>query len=325
MKTHLKIFCTCLVVATGCGSNPASSKRVDPPSPPRDLVAEKFSDGEVILRWTLSAGEDVVGYNIYRSEEHDRMFVKADFVAGGHFRDVGLTYSTSYFYRIVAVNSAGLESTPLEIGGTPNNNLWPAMPHQVRVEARNLTMLGYEPEIELTWTANSEADLAHYCIYGSNYRDFEPDESTRLDEVEFPRLIHRQVEEGAVYFFKITAVDVGNLESLAAEASVELMHPPILEQPIRGNVVESKLVFAWQAVPVNRPDIQIRYTVSVAEGPASRELWVADVDGNQTQVTYSGPELEAGTYWWKVLAEVTDTRNTAVSLALSALENFKVR
>ena len=318
------IFCAYLVVTVGCGNNPTSSTRSEPPSPPRDLAASKYSDGEVILHFTLSDGQDVVGYHVYRAMGGGE-FAKVGFVEEGRFRDIDLTYDQPCYYRVVAVNRVGLESTPLEIGGTPYNNLFPAIPQGIQIEARNLTMLGYDPEIELTWVPNREADLAHYNVYSSTESEFAMTEHNRIDAIDTPRFVHTEVVEGSTYFYKITAVDRGGLESLAAEVRVELMHPPILEQPTDGSDVVAKPVFAWQTVPVSWPDTQVRYTVSLSTGPAARELWVADVEGNKNQVKYTGPELDPGVYWWCVLVEVEDSQGTAVSLALSSLENFKVR
>jgi hypothetical protein len=309
----------------GCGENPSNSVQITAPAAAQNLIADKFSDGEVILGWTPSVGPDLLGYNIYRAQDNDSHYAKVAFVEGPHFRDTNLQYEQAYYYRVVALNTAGLESDPVRISGRPLNTLWPSQPRRVRVEARNLSKLGFRPEIELSWIANSEADLAAYRVYGSTQMNFTPDLSTLITEVQQPWLLLDAVEIGTSYYYKITAVDQGQLESEAASAEVELMPALLLEQPVSGIYANTKPTFVWQGIASVPNGANVRYTVSLTEGPASRELWVNETDGTQTRLQYSGPKLKEGTYWWKVLVEVTDKDDQAISLALSSLEHFRIR
>jgi hypothetical protein len=325
MLRLLILFLLGTVWLWGCGENPTDSEEVNQPSPPHDLQAIKFSDGEVVLVWGESDGEDMAGYNVYRSEDMDRDFEKVDFVSQTRFYDTDLEYDMAYFYQVVAVNSQGIESAPLFVSGRPLNNLWPATPKGIRAEARNLSGLGYGVEIELRWEANTEADLESYRVYGSTERNFHMDETTMIAEVELPWFNHTDLEVGTTYYYQVTAMDRGGLESVAAQSAVELLEPLQLEQPVNGLYAESKPMFVWKGVPMVRPYTKVRYTVSLASGPLSRELWVGEVEGNDTRVRYSGSKLDAGTYWWKVLVEVFDESNSAVSITLSSLEHFRVR
>ena len=179
MARTLIAVLTALALLSACGENPTDSGKLDPPSPPSHLRADKFSDGEVVLVWSASEDEDVTGYNIYRSEEDEHHFAKAGFVQGTRFSDVDLDYEKPYFYRVVAINGSGVESASLFISGRPLNNLWPAMPEDIHAEARNLSSLGYQAVIELRWEPNDEADLAGYRVYGSQFREF-PEDTTVL-------------------------------------------------------------------------------------------------------------------------------------------------
>jgi hypothetical protein len=155
--------------------------------------------------------------------------------------------------------------------------------------------------------------------------NFTPDLSTLITEVQQPWLLLDDVEIGTSYYYKITAVDQGQLESQAASAEVELMPALLLEQPVSGIYANTKPTFVWQGIASVPNGANVRYTISLAEGPASRELWVNETDGTQTRLQYSGPKLKEGTYWWKVLVKVTDKDDQAISLALSSLEHFRVR
>jgi hypothetical protein len=315
------------LAAVGCGSDKGTQGLAQQPEPPAELQADKFSDGEVLLRWSASPDEAVAGYTIYRSDDSERFFSKVGFVVDPSFRDIGLNYEKVYFYRVVAVNDDGLESEPLTLSGRPLNTLWPSRPRGLLAEARNLEMIGFEPEIELSWEASQEADLALYRVYGSTRPEFQANGATLLAEVVEPWYSQTGIEVGATYHYKVAAVDVGGLESPdPAVAAVELIAAPALNQPIRGIYAASeKPLFVWQANPLARPGSRVRYTVSLADGPAARELWVEQAQKGDGRLQYDGQKLEAGTYWWKVLVEVVDQDDRVESLALSELGHFRVR
>lgn len=327
MKRFSLLLVLCVLTHWGCGSDKGIGGDARPPAPPSELRAEKFSDGEVLLRWEASPEEGVDGYAVYRSDDSGRLFAKAGFVVDPVFRDTGLAYDRVYFYRVVAVSADGLESVPLTLSGRPLNTLWPARPHGLLAEARNLEMLGFSPEVELSWEASSEADLALYRVYGSTSPEFQANGATLLAEVGEPRFRQTEIEVGYTYYYKVAAVDVGGLESPdPAVASVELIAPPALNQPIRGiYAATEKPLFVWQANPLPRAGTRLRYTVSLAEGPAARELWVEQARRGESRLQYDGDKLAPGTYWWKVLVEVVDGEERVESLALSELGHFRVR
>ena len=99
MARTLIAVLTAFALLSACGENPTDSGKIDPPSPPSHLRADKFSDGEVVLVWSASEDEDVTGYNIYRSEEDEHHFAKAGFVQGTRFADTDLDYEKPYFYH----------------------------------------------------------------------------------------------------------------------------------------------------------------------------------------------------------------------------------
>lgn len=71
---------------------------------------------EVNLTWSPVPDEDVVGYNVYRSEEPGRGYecVNPDPVAEPKYTDTAVKRGKTYYYRVTAVNTAGVESEPSE-------------------------------------------------------------------------------------------------------------------------------------------------------------------------------------------------------------------
>ncbi len=67
----------------------------------------------VDLSWNANTEGDLAGYNLYRSDNEQTGFVKLNntaLIADTLFQDTGLEDSTSYFYKVSAVDLAGNES-----------------------------------------------------------------------------------------------------------------------------------------------------------------------------------------------------------------------
>ncbi len=85
---------------------------VTPPDPVTEVTALSGS-GEVFLSWAASAAEDFAHYVLYRSDDEDLLGPQiASSVTDPFYTDSGLTNGEYYFYRVAAVDSAGLASDP---------------------------------------------------------------------------------------------------------------------------------------------------------------------------------------------------------------------
>ena len=84
---------------------------------PTDLIETDSSLGAdvIVLRWAPSISNDVLGYDVYRSQSASGPFVKVnrDVVAGvAYYRDEGLELLTRYYYRIATVDESLVPSVP---------------------------------------------------------------------------------------------------------------------------------------------------------------------------------------------------------------------
>ena len=100
-------------------SNIVSVERSDtfPPSAPEGLIAalipaQDQTPAYLDLSWSISTDNDIVGYNIYRSEGTASPGTKLNstLLLTPAFRDMNVLSGRHYFYTVTAVNRAGNES-----------------------------------------------------------------------------------------------------------------------------------------------------------------------------------------------------------------------
>jgi fibronectin type 3 domain-containing protein len=67
---------------------------------------------EVKLTWDASADDLVIGYNVYRSETAGRDYrrINASPLSDPRYTDTSVERGRTYYYRVTAINAAGLES-----------------------------------------------------------------------------------------------------------------------------------------------------------------------------------------------------------------------
>lgn len=93
---------------------------ISPPAAPEHLVGtitratEPAGGFAAELSWAISPETDVAGYNVYRNdtESGTGTRVNSSLVAVPVFRDSSVAAGREYFYRVTAVNGAGVESEP---------------------------------------------------------------------------------------------------------------------------------------------------------------------------------------------------------------------
>jgi fibronectin type 3 domain-containing protein len=100
-------------------SSPITVSPLDtfPPSAPQGLVvvlvpAQGAAPAYLDLSWSISAENDIAGYNIYRSEQEGAPGQKQnpDLLRTPAFRDMNVKPGHRYFYIVTAVDRAGNES-----------------------------------------------------------------------------------------------------------------------------------------------------------------------------------------------------------------------
>jgi len=160
---------------------------------------------------------DLSAYRVLRRAGQQGSFVKIGETTRTAFRDTDFEFGQTYAYQVAALmkvgteTAEGAESPAVEI--TPRDTFPPAPP-------TGLSVVYTSQAVELVWTASPEPDLAGYNVYrreGSG-----PTQKVNQEIVRTPVFRDTSVAEGRQYFYRVTALDLGNNESLPSqEVSVE--------------------------------------------------------------------------------------------------------
>jgi hypothetical protein len=144
------------------------------------------------------------------------------------YRDTAFDFGKTYLYSVRAVipteGSAVESSDSVPAIVTPRDVFPPAVP-QGLVAAVIVGSPTNTPEVELSWSINTESDLAGYRVYRSEQQDT-AGELVTTDLLLSPVYRDTSVQPGHTYWYSVTAVDrYGNESAHSAPVAVEVAQP----------------------------------------------------------------------------------------------------
>jgi hypothetical protein len=203
--------------------------------PPQDLRVTVTANGPV-LEWNAIQPPTVAGltfqYRVLRRLDGTPNFsqvqdVRADSSGPKSLLDGGFEWEKRYDYKLVPITQiAGQNGTPLEVEGedsptvavTTKDVFPPAQPAGVQAV---FSSVGQKPFIDLTWTPNTETDLAGYEVFRREANSEAVKITAQL--VKAPSFRDDNVRLGTKYFYSVVAVDLrGNQSSRSAETSEQV-------------------------------------------------------------------------------------------------------
>jgi len=217
-------------------SNGADVVAGEAPAPVDGLSARMAKNG-VLLRWTPGSANVVrldrklltspapgakpkedTGPTAPSPEPHQRtLLIQAG--AGGRALDTDIRFDQNYEYRAQRLAMVTAGNKKLELASTfsapvridTRNIVPPDTPAELAAVA-TVAENGNGPAVDLSWQPDTEADLAGYVVYrreaGSPWQRISPPQP-----VVGPGFHDPNVQAGHTYFYAVTAIDQGGLES----------------------------------------------------------------------------------------------------------------
>jgi fibronectin type 3 domain-containing protein len=203
------------------GIRPAGIRENNPPAgvaqfatapAPVDVHAVPATGGGVTLQWAqVSSYTAAVGYNVYSSTNLNGPFtlLTPTPLTSVGYTDTSAVAGVVNYYRVTEVDpTTGVESP----GAGTASFAAPAAP-------AGLTALPTSTGVALTWTANTESDLAGYNVYRSLY----PTEGFTLLNTNglltSPAFNDTTAPGGATSYYLVTAVDTSGNEGASSAAN----------------------------------------------------------------------------------------------------------
>jgi len=203
-----------LTVAT---SPPSSGGDTQAPTTPSSLTASAVSSSQINLSWPSSTDNvGVTGYKIYRSGTYLATST------GTSYSNTGLTASTSYSYKVSAIDAAGNESSQSSTATAttlaPPDTTAPSIPSGLSASATSSS------EIGLSWTASTDnVGVTGYKIYRSG---------TYLATSTGTSYTDKGLTASTSYSYKVSAIDAaGNESSQSSTATATTQAPPDTTAP----------------------------------------------------------------------------------------------
>jgi len=187
----------------------ATPKAVTIPATPTGLTATA-GDAQVVLSWSASTG--ATSYNLYRSTtaggEGTAPVVTG--ITSTSYTNTGLTNGTTYYFKVAAVNSAGVSTLSSEVSATPKSGTTvPATP-------TGLTATAGDAQVALSWGASSGA--TSYNLYRSTTVGGEGSTPV-VTGITGTSYINTGLTNGTTYYFKVAAVNSAGVSALSSEVS----------------------------------------------------------------------------------------------------------
>jgi chitodextrinase len=189
-----------------------------PPSAPTNLAATAVTTTQISLAWTAATDNvGVTGYRVERCQGNNcSNFAQVGTPAGTTFGDSGLTASTTYRYRVRAVDSAGnlgAYSSILRVSTATPDTSAPSAPGSLSASPVSAS------QVNLTWTASND----NVGVTGYRVERCQGTGCTAFAQVGTPAgtsFSDTGVSASTTYRYRVRAVDAaGNLGSYSSIAS----------------------------------------------------------------------------------------------------------
>ena len=193
-----------------------------PPVAPTGVSATGGNE-QVTVSWPAVTG--ATSYNIYWSTSSGVTTATGTRIAGvsSPFVHTGRTASTSYFYVVTAVNSAGESPASSEVSATTN-----PPPVAVPAAPTGVVAVGGTKQVTISW--NPVSGATSYNLYWSTTLGVTVANGTKIAGVT-SGFVHTGRADGTAYFYIVTAVNSAgeSIASAQVTATTSPAPPPVID------------------------------------------------------------------------------------------------
>jgi cellulose 1,4-beta-cellobiosidase len=207
---------------------PGSGSCTTVPSAPTGLTATAASSSGINLSWTAVTPPTnctITSYTVYRSTTSGFTPSSSNQVgsvtSGTSFSDTGLTASTTYYYKIEAVDADGSSAASAQASATTSAasscTTVPTAPTGLTATAASSS------GINLSWTAvtpPANCTITSYPVYRSTTSGFTPSSSNQVGTVTSGTTFSDTgLTASTTYYYKVEAVDAEGSSAASSQAS----------------------------------------------------------------------------------------------------------
>lgn len=293
-----------------------------PPAVPAVPQVVAAHDGSVLIDWRPNAEPNLKGYYVYKGVNDSLRLKRVFFTSDSYFYDDSLSYDSTYYYKVSALDMSGKESQQTSLlRARPINLNAPREVSTLVVNARNwIDSLS----VFLKWEPNQEGDISGYEVYRGESEGFTPGSDNFIGNASGPQFLDRQnLKPYVTYYYKLITTDKGGLKSKAGnEVSDMILGIPEALFPANGRQVDyfDNFIIKGISVPAH-------YKIVLQSNEYFGEIWSREFDSSVTndsiRVKIDGIQLNTNTvYYWRI---VTYSNGNSEPNSISALYNFTIR
>ncbi len=220
----------------------------EPPSSPANLTATAASSSSIDLNWDNASGE--TSFRIERSTDAAGPWAQVGTTSADvtRFGDTGLQGKTTYYYRVVAVNSVGESS--------PSNTAWATTPEPAPTAAPTAPA-----NLTATPTSSSQIDLSWSDVAGdAGYKiERSPNGSSKWAQIgttpkDVATFSNTGLNAATTYYYRVRATNsfgtsnpsnVASAKTLSGTTPTNDTTAPLAPQNLSGKVVKGKISLSW--------------------------------------------------------------------------------
>jgi fibronectin type 3 domain-containing protein len=218
----------------GGGSTPTPTPTA--PAAPTGLAASA-GNAQVSLTWTGSTG--ATSYNVKRGTSSGGPYTQIGTPTALNYMDSGLTNGTTYYYVVVAVNSAGASANSSQVSATPTAGpTAPAVPTGLTATAGNA-------QVNLSWTGSTGAtsySVKRGTTNGGPYTQIGTPSGTSYTD--------SGLTNGTTYYYVVAAVNAtgtsGNSSQVSATPTTGQTSPAV-PTGLTATAGNGQVVLSWTA------------------------------------------------------------------------------